>query len=131
MAFLSTVDMVQAAVSILAGSFVVRPQAVWLAGILQSRLQISLLPAKVISYLIVIVVVIYLITVIGILLPKRIAIKHAEKWTGTLMGIVSVCTAICRPFVLLINASVNVLVRLAGINPKDRPKMTAKDLYLS
>lgn len=119
MAFLSTVDMVQAAVSILAGSFVVRPQAIRLAGVLQSHLQIGVFPAKVISFLIIIVVVIYLITVVGILFPKRIAIKHAEKWTGALMGVVSVCTAICRPFVLLVNASVNVLVRLAGINPKD------------
>ena len=79
MVFLSTVDMVQAAVSILAGAFVVRPQAVWLSGILQSRLKITTLPADVISFLIICIVVIYLITVVGILFPKRIAVKHAEN----------------------------------------------------
>ena len=119
MVFLSTVDMIQAAASILAGAFVVKPQAAWLSEVLQSRLKITVLPADVISFLIICAVVIYLITVVGILFPKRIAVKHAEKWTGALMGIISVCTALCKPFVLLVNASVNGLVRLAGINPKD------------
>ena len=117
--FLSTVDIVQAAVSILAGVFIVRPHAAALAQMLQSRLQLPFLPSAVISYLLISALVIYLITVVGILFPKRIAVKYGRKWTGTLFGIVSACTAICRPFVMLVNFSVNCLVRLAGINPKD------------
>ncbi len=117
--FLSTVAIVQTAVTILAGSFVVRPLAVSFSYFLTDRLQMTGGASAVIAYIAVCLLFIFLITTVGILFPKRIALKYAERWTGMLMGIVSFLMVICRPFDALVNLSVNGLVRLAGINPAE------------
>ena len=76
-------------------------------------------PAAVISHLLVCLIIIYFVTVFGILFPKRLAFKYAEKWAYSAIRIVTLISTLCRPFVALINGSVGLLVRLAGINPKD------------
>ena len=114
-AFMSTIDLIGAAVTIIAGAFVARPFFTDLTFLLMTRARLMYWPAAVIVCLIII----YFVTVFGILFPKRLAFKYAEKWAYSAIRIVTLISTLCRPFVALINGSVGLLVRLAGINPKD------------
>ena len=80
---------------------------------------IQALPADVISHLLIGIILVYLITTFSILLPKRLAFKFSGGWSYRMIGIVSLLTALFKPFVILINHSVYGLVRLFGINPAD------------
>ena len=118
-AFMSTIDLIGAAVTIIAGAFVARPFFTDLTFLLMTRARLMYWPAAVISHLLVCLIIIYFVTVFGILFPKRLAFKYAEKWAYSAIRIVTLISTLCRPFVALINGSVGLLVRLAGINPKD------------
>ena len=118
-AFMSTIDLIGAAVTIIAGAFVARPFFTDLTFLLMTQARLMYWPAAVISHLLVCLIIIYFVTVFGILFPKRLAFKYAEKWAYSAIRIVTLISTLCRPFVALINGSVGLLVRLAGINPKD------------
>lgn len=118
-AFMSTIDLISAAVTIIAGAFVARPFFTDLTSLLMAQAHLMYWPAAILSHLAVCLIIIYFVTVFGILFPKRLAFKHAEKWAYSAIRIVTLIGTVCKPFVALINASVSLLVRLAGINPKD------------
>ena len=118
-AFMSTIDLIGAAVTIIAGAFVARPFFTDLTFLLMTQARLMYWPAAVISHLLVCLIIIYFVTVFGILFPKRLAFKYAEKWAYSAIRIVTLISTLCRPFVALINGSVGLLVRLVGINPKD------------
>ena len=101
-AFMSTIDLIGAAVTIIAGAFVARPFFTDLTFLLMTQARLM-----------------YWSAAVGILFPKRLAFKYAEKWAYSAIRIVTLISTLCRPFVALINGSVGLLVRLAGINPKD------------
>ena len=117
--FLSTVDLVATAVAIIAGALVARPFFHELTEVLTGICHLSYWPAAIISHVIVCLIIIYFVIVLSILFPKRLAYKHAERWAYTVIRVVSLISSVCRPFVALINMSVNGLVRIVGINPKD------------
>lgn len=111
---MSTIDLIGAAVTIIAGAFVARPFFTDLTFLLMTRARLMYWPAAVISHLLVCLIIIYFVTVFGILFPKRLAFKYAEKWAYSAIRIVTLISTLCRPFVALINGSVGLLVRLAG-----------------
>ena len=117
--FLSTSDLIRVIVALIAGIFIADPYFGKLTDLLQSKMHMAYYPAAVISHLAVGIILVYLITTVSILFPKRIAYKCAEAFSYTLIGPVSFITSLFKPLVYLINRSVNGLVRLCGINPKD------------
>lgn len=117
--FLSTSDLIRVIVALIAGIFIAEPFTGRLQTLFQMRLQLGYYPAAVISYLVVGLVLVYLITTVSILFPKRIAFKYAETFSYALIGPAGALTGLFKPFVYLINISVNGLVRLCGINPRD------------
>ncbi len=117
--FLSTVDLISTAVAIIAGAFVARPFFKELTAFLMDNCHMVYVPAAVISHVVICLIIIYFVIVFSILFPKRFAYKYAEQWSFAVVHIVSLISTLCRPFVALINVSVNALVCIAGINPKD------------
>lgn len=63
-------------------------------------------------------VLIYLVLVIGIVVPKRVASRHSERWAFATINMVSAVMTLVWPFTKLITLSSNVVVRLFGIDPK-------------
>lgn len=125
-AFMSTIDLISAAVTIIAGAYVARPFFTDLTSLLMTQVHLMYWPAAILSHLAVCLIIIYFVTVFGILFPKRLAFKHAEKWAYSAIRIVTLIGTVCKPFVALINASVSLLVRLAGINPRISKRMSQK-----
>lgn len=63
-------------------------------------------------------VLIYLVLVIGIVVPKRVASKNSEKWAFATINLVAFCMVIVWPFTKLVTLTSNIIVRLFGIDPK-------------
>lgn len=74
--------------------------------------------AEPVAVLGVTVVLTFLMLVFGELAPKRIAMQRAERWALFVARPLSVLATLSRPAVRVLGAATNVLVRLAGADPK-------------
>lgn len=92
------------------------PISNWLAGIFPS---IGLGTLQTVSVLLITVILSYVQIVLGELVPKRIAMRHAEKFSFMVVGPMRVLSVIASPFVKLLTVSTNVLLRLVGIDPNE------------
>ena len=72
-----------------------------------------------ISFTIVIVLITYFSLVIGELVPKRIALSNPEKIAVSVSGLMSFVSKIASPFVSLLSISMNIILTILGIKPKE------------
>jgi len=72
---------------------------------------------KVTTVTIITVVLSYFTLVFGELVPKRVAMKKAESISYRVVGLLLILSKITNPFVKLLSASTNILVRLFGVDP--------------
>ncbi len=61
----------------------------------------------------------YFNIVLGELVPKRIAMKHAEGVSTALSGILSGVSVVFKPVVSLLSFSTNTVLKMFGISPED------------
>ena len=73
------------------------------------------------------VVLSYFSLVLGELVPKRIAQKYPEKWAFAVTGIVGFFSIALRPFVVLLTASTNGILRLFKIDPNKNDKTVTEE----
>ena len=77
------------------------------------------------------IILAYFNIVFGELIPKRIAIKRAEKTALGVSGLLRVVSIIFAPIVWLLTISTNGLLRLMGINPNDdEEEVTEEDIVM-
>ena len=92
------------------------------------------LPASVINSICVILITLilaYFNIVLGELVPKRIAMKRAEKTALGISGVLRLVSVIFAPIVWLLTASTNGLLRLFGINPgEDEEEVTEEEIMM-
>jgi putative hemolysin len=74
---------------------------------------------KTISVIIITIILSYFTLILGELVPKRIAMRNAEKLSLAMSGFITIVSKIFNPLVLLLTASTNGLLRLLGIDPTD------------
>ena len=73
----------------------------------------------------------YFNIVLGELVPKRIAMKRAEKTALGISGVLRFVSVIFAPIVWLLTASTNGLLRLFGINPgEDEEEVTEEEIMM-
>ena len=65
--------------------------------------------------------------VLGELVPKRIAMKNAEKLSLGLCGFIRFMSAIFAPFVWVLTKTTNGLLRLFGINPHEEEEAASEE----
>ncbi len=78
---------------------------------------------------IVVVGVTYFSIVVGELVPKRIAQFNAEGIARLIASPISVLAKLSRPFVFLLSASTNGLLRLMGIKELNNADLTEEDIH--
>ena len=92
------------------------------------------LPASFIYSICVILITLilaYFNIVLGELVPKRIAMKRAEKTALGISGVLRFVSVIFAPIVWLLTASTNGLLRLFGINPgEDEEEVTEEEIMM-
>ena len=72
---------------------------------------------RMISLILITFVLAYINLVLGELVPKRIAMNNPEKTSFRVAGTLRVTSALTRPFVSLLSASTNGILRLIGVDP--------------
>ncbi len=73
------------------------------------------------------VILSYFSLVLGELVPKRIAQTFPEKWAFAVTGIVNFFSIVLRPFVILLTASTNGILRLFKIDPNKNDKTVTEE----
>lgn len=84
--------------------------------------------ATTLSLGIVVIVITYLSLVIGELVPKQIALQHAERFATLAAPIMTFLAAITRPLVSLLSVSVQLVLRLLGQNAPGQTIVTPEDI---
>ncbi|MDD4780369.1 MAG: hemolysin family protein [Tissierellia bacterium] len=92
------------------------------------------IPASTLNTLAVITITLllsYFTLVFGELVPKRVAMKNAERLALGLSGLLFLISKLFAPIVLLLTASTNGILRLLGIDPKsDDDEITEEDIRM-
>ena len=65
--------------------------------------------------------------VFGELVPKRFAMKHAEKVAFGLSGLLRFVSVIFAPFVWILTKSTNLILRLVGIKPDEQSEAASEE----
>lgn len=65
--------------------------------------------------------------VLGELVPKRIAMRYKEKLAETVCGLISALTMLLRPIIFLLTVSANGVLRLLGIDPKEKDDAVSEE----
>ena len=79
------------------------------------------------SLVVVTIIMSYFSLVLGELVPKRIAIQNPEKISFAVVGILLFVRRVMSPFIALLSASTNLVVRIFGINPGDEPENVTEE----
>ena len=74
---------------------------------------------SVLSTVLITVIMSYFSLVLGELTPKKIAMHAPEKVSFTVVPVLLFVNKVARPFVKLLSASTNAIVRIFGIDPND------------
>ncbi len=80
-----------------------------------------------ISVVIITIILTYFTVLLGELVPKRIAMKNAEKISLGMSGVLFVFSKIFIPAVWLFTVSTNGILRLFGINPLSNEEKNAEE----
>ena len=81
---------------------------------------------KTVSVIIVTLILSYYTLVLGELVPKKIAIKNAEKLSLALSGFIRFVSALFAPIVWILTKTTNGVLRLFGINPNEEEEAAIK-----
>lgn len=76
------------------------------------------------------VILSYFTLVFGELVPKRIAMKYAEKVAYTSVYIIKVISKLTSPFVKLLTISTNVISKMFGVNSEESEDITEEEIRM-
>jgi putative hemolysin len=80
--------------------------------------------AEPVAVALVVLAVTYLSLVVGELVPKRIAMTHADAIASRVAPVISVLSVVTRPAVQLLRLSTEALLRLLGVREQGRSRVT-------
>lgn len=130
--FLATIQVAITLSGFLGAAFASDSFAAVLSGALK-RIGIGLSDSvlNTISVVLVTLVISYFSIVFGEMVPKRIAMKNAERFSLTMAGPITVIAKLFAPLVWLLTKSTNGILRLCGIDPESNEEIvTEEDLLL-
>jgi len=116
--FLSIIQIAITLASLLGGAFAAENFASRLTNLLINLgLNIPYSVLNPISVILITVLLAYITLVTGELVPKRVAMRNAEKLALSLSGLLYVIAKLFAPLVWLLTVSTNSVLRLIGIDP--------------
>ncbi len=127
--FLSTVQIGITLVGIVAGAY----SGATLGGPVGERLAalgIPADPAEEAGFVLVIALTTYFSLVVGELVPKQVALRAAVPIALVMARPMAWVAKIAAPFVWLLDASSNALLRLLGVTHRGEHRMTAEELHM-
>lgn len=130
--FLSTIQVAITLAGFLGSAFAADTFAEPLVGVLTNAgLKLPQPVIKSICVVLITLILAYFNIVLGELVPKRLAMKNAEKMALGISGVLKVVSVIFAPIVWLLTISTNGLLRLLGINPnEDEEQVNEEEIML-
>ncbi len=83
-----------------------------------------------ISIVIITIILSYFTLVFGELVPKRLAMKYAEKISFASCGIIKVLSIIAAPFVTFLTISTNAVSKLFGVSGSEEQTVTEEEIKM-
>jgi len=128
--FLATIQIGITLAGFLSSAFAADAFADELAPVLENLIPLGLSVWKSISIVLITIILSYFSLVIGELVPKRLAMKNAEKIAFSTVGIVRTISIFTAPFVKLLTASTNGISKLFGISETDEETVTEEEIRM-
>ncbi len=128
--FLSTIQIGITLAGFLGSAFAADNFAESLSNFVVEKFNISVLSPETVNTIAVVVITLVLsffTLVLGELVPKRLAMRHKEKFAEMVCGIISVLTAILKPIIWLLTVSTNGVLRLCGVNPQEKEETVSEE----
>ncbi len=128
--FLSTIQIGITLAGFLGSAFAADNFAERLSGFIIKTFDVPASQSGIINTAAVIVITIVLsffTLVLGELVPKRVAMKHKEKFAEAVCGSISGLAVALRPIVWLLTASTNGVLRLFGIDPNEKEEAVSEE----
>ena len=98
---------------------------------LKSGISISEGTLKTVTVVVITIILAYFNLVFGELVPKRIAMKRAEKMALGMSNLLYGVSIVFKPIVSLLTASTNIVLRIFGINPNENDeKVTEEEIRM-
>ncbi|WP_292465822.1 hemolysin family protein [Methanolobus sp.] len=127
--FLSTIQIGITLIGILAGAFGGATIAEGLANYL-SEVTILGPYSNVLSIILVVVIITYMTLIFGELVPKRLALSRAEDIAIKVARPMMLLSLIARPFVIILSASTEAVLRAMRIQDTKNPPVTEEEIKI-
>lgn len=99
--------------------------------LIETGLNIPASTLNTISVIVITLILSYFTLVFGELVPKRVAMKNAEKMALFMSGMLYFISKVFKPLVWLLTASTNGILRLVGIDPNSEDEeVTEEDIRM-
>ncbi len=126
--FLATIQIGITLVNLLGSAFAAENFSDRLADLLvRLGLKISVSILDTISVVVITIVLTYFTVLLGELIPKRLAMKNAERLALGMSGLIYAVSKIFAPAVWFLTASANGLLRLVGIDPNNEAEENTEE----
>lgn len=96
----------------------------WLIGL---GVKISPNTLNTIAVVLITLILSYVTLIFGELVPKRVAMRKAEKLSLAISGLVSFISKLFAPIVWLLTVSTNAILRLIGIDPNEKDEEVSEE----
>ena len=128
--FLSTIQVAITFAALLGSAFAAdsfaEPLSAWFNSLSFMTNAGIIIPESVFVILVTIILSFFSI-VFGELVPKRIAMKHAEGVAFALVGLLRFMSILFAPFVWILTKSTNLILRMFGIKPDDKEEAASEE----
>ena len=128
--FLATIQIGITLAGFLSSAFAADAFADDLAPALQNLLPLSLSAWRSISIILITIILSYFSLVFGELVPKRLAMRNAEKVAYRNVGLIRFISIIAAPFVKLLTVSTNGISKLFGVSETDEDTVTEEEIRM-
>lgn len=126
--FLATIQVAITLAGLLGSAFAAENFAGELAMALQAQgIDASLQVLRSFCVFVITLILAYFNLVFGELVPKRLAMKNAEKLALSMSGLLKMVAKLFAPVVWLLTASTNGILRLMGIDPEDEEEVVSEE----
>lgn len=126
--FLATIQVAITLAGLLGSAFAAENFAGELAQFLKnSGVETSLSFLRSLCVFIITLILAYFNLVFGELVPKRVAMKNAEKLALGMSGMLKLVSKLFAPLVWFLSASTNGMLRLIGIDPEDEEEVISEE----
>lgn len=128
--FLSTIQIGITLAGFLGSAFAADNFAERLSGFVVSTFEIPNVYVSIINTVAVIIITLvlsYFTLVLGELVPKRVAMRHKERFAEVVCGAISVLANVLSPIIGLLTLSTNGVLRLCGIDPNEKEESVSEE----